>query len=47
MDIGRPTRKYTIEPIRDPLRRYEPAERPEPERAPVRIVPKRAGGRTP
>ena len=41
MEIGKPKRKYTIEPIRDPIRdpirRGRETERPEP--APVRPEP--------
>ncbi len=47
MDVGKPRRKYTIEPIRDPLKREQPVERPEPQKEPVRVVPERAATRTP
>lgn len=35
MEIGKPKRKYTIEPVRDPLRRERRVEQPVPA-APVR-----------
>jgi hypothetical protein len=40
MDIGKPQRVITIEPIEDPVPREQPA--PEPEREPVR-EPERVG----
>lgn len=45
MDVGRPRRKYTIEPIRDPVKREQPSEQPEPEKEPVRVLPERPDGR--
>ena len=41
MDIGRPKRKYTIEPIEDPLRRERPIEQPAPPEQPEREQPER------
>jgi hypothetical protein len=35
MEIGKPKRKYTIEPIEDPVRRTK--ETPPPVRAPERV----------
>ena len=47
MEIGRPKRKYTIEPIRDPLRRDRRVEQPVAPAAPVHVRPQRALGSLP
>jgi len=36
MEIGKPERKYTIEPIQDPVRRPKESPGPKREREPVR-----------
>lgn len=40
MEIGKPKRKYTIEPVRDPVRRSTERERPATAPRPV-TVPQR------
>jgi hypothetical protein len=40
MDIGKPKRRFTVEPVRDPVPQAQPVREPEPEPRPVQ--PQRA-----